>query len=507
MTFPVRSGTTGTRRTEPPYSHALRAGRLGRSGLVAFGMTAGTPLTVVAGVVTTGFAATGITGLPAAFILIGATLWVFSIGYTAMARYITNAGSFYAYIAQGASRRLGVGAAWLALISYNLLQVGLYGAIGAATKPVLQQYLHANPPWWVIALAAWALTAVMGILKVDVNSRLLVWLLVAEVVVIIVYSVANIVDPATGSLSLATLSPRSLFVHGSGALLALAVLGFIGFESPVVFTEEARDSYSTVPAATKACIGITAVLYTFGSWAMTMGSGPARIVADSRDYGPDLLFNLAGSRLGQGAAEVGHLLLVGSIVAASISFHGTTARYGFALGREQVLPTWLGRISNRTGAPIMASMAQSGIGFIVIVSYAAFGWDPLVQLFYWGGTIGGIGVLALLTMTSGAVIGFFAGHSYPEARWTTIGAPALAFAALFVALFLALRNGATLLGVPPGHPLTWIVPVGLIATITFGAVWGNILRVRHPDVYAGIGQGATSAAVRRANAAVARAVR
>ena len=504
MAFPGPTGTDARRRGHT--TQQLLEGRLGKTGLIAFAMTAGTPLTVVAGVVTTGFAATGITGLPAAFVVVGAILWLFSIGYTAMARYIPNAGSFYAYVAQGSTGWLGVAAAWLALASYNLLQVGLYGAVGAAAAPVTQQYLHVSPPWWVIALLAWALTAAMGVAQVKINGAVVMWLLVAEVAVIIVYSVADVVDPAT-SLSLSTLSPRELFGPGAGALLALAVLGFVGFESTVVFTEEARDAKRTVPAATKLCIAITAALYTVGSWAMSMGTGPDRIVADSRASGPDLMFVLAGDRLGQGAADVGHLLFVGSIVAALISFHSVTARYGFALGREQVLPSWLGRASLRTGAPVAASAAQSCIGLVVILVYAVAGWDPLVQLFYWGGTIGGIGILALLTMTSGAVIGFFSRQPADETGWTTFAAPALALVALFSAFVLALKNVGTLLGVPPGHPLTWVVPAGLILTLGGGAVWGSVLRVRRPGVYAAIGQGAGAAAVRRRASDAARAVR
>lgn len=73
---------------------ALAADRLGVPAVVFFVMSAATPLTVVAGVVTTGFAVTGITGLPVAFVVIGAVLALFCVGYVSMARHVANAGAF-----------------------------------------------------------------------------------------------------------------------------------------------------------------------------------------------------------------------------------------------------------------------------------------------------------------------------------------------------------------------------------------------------------------------------
>jgi amino acid transporter len=106
-------------------STALAADRLGVPAVVFFVMSAATPLTVVAGVVTTSYAVTGITGLPVAFIVIGAVLALFCVGYVSMARHVANAGAFYAYISQGIGRPIGVAGAWVALVAYNALQVGL----------------------------------------------------------------------------------------------------------------------------------------------------------------------------------------------------------------------------------------------------------------------------------------------------------------------------------------------------------------------------------------------
>ena len=127
---------------------------------------------------------------------------------------------------------------------------------------------------------------------------------------------------------------------------------------------------------------------------------------------------MASDQLGTAALHLGHALFLTSLIAAMISFHNIIARYMFSLGREGVLPRAFGRTVPGTGAPKDGSLAQSVVGLVVILLYAVAGWDPLVQLFFWGGTGGGIGVLLLITLTSIAVIGYFARHHEGETPGT-----------------------------------------------------------------------------------------
>lgn len=113
---------------------------------------------------------------------------------------------------------MGVGAALVAALAYNLLQVGLYGMFGPTLSGYLADKLGWNVSWWVWSLAAWLLVAGLG-------------------------------DPADG-FPLTSLSPGRLFDHpGVGALLVTALLGYVGFEAAAVFSEEARAPGRTVPVA------------------------------------------------------------------------------------------------------------------------------------------------------------------------------------------------------------------------------------------------------------------
>lgn len=478
----------------PPQSQlstALAKDRLGVAAVVFFVMSAAAPLTVVAGVVPTGIAVTGQTGIAIAYIAMALVLVIFAVGYVAMSRHIDNAGAFYAYISQGIGRPFGVGGAWLALLSYNFFQVASYGGFGAIASPLFKDWFGLDIQWWVLALICWAITAVLGVRDVAVNGRVLATLLVAEIILVVVFSFSDVFSPNFHASS-APIDPGSLVGAGSGALLAIAITGFVGFEQSVVFSEESRDPRRTVSRATYISVALIAVLYGFAAWAMISGAG-SDVITRAGNEGPDLFFNVASDQLGTAAIHLGHALFLTSLIAAMISFHNIISRYTFSLGREGVLPRAFGRTVPGTGAPKNGSLAQSALGLIVIVVYAVAGWDPLVQLFFWGGTGGGIGVLLLITVTSVAVLGYFARHPEGEDFWHRVGAPVIGTILLLVISYLTLTNIATLFGVEPGSGPTWVVPLAFAVVALGGILWALILRSTRPDVYAGIGLGARSA--------------
>ena len=472
-------------------SEELAKDKLGVADIVFFQMSAATPFTVVAGVVTTAFAVTGMTAIPFAFIAVAAVLCLFSVGYVAMSRHVVNAGAFYAYISQGLGRVPGVGAAMIALVAYNMMQVGLYGLLGVAGSGLLETKLGWSVPWWLLALASWALTAVLGLRSVDVNSRVLAVLLCAEVLAIATFDVVFFTHPADG-LDFAPLAPTNLLAAGAGALLVLGITGFVGFEHSTIFAEEARNPRRTVPIATYVTILVIALLYAASAWGLAVALGTDKVVSAVREAPqPDMVpFEFVAQYLPTVLVDIANVLLITSILAAMISFHNAVARYTFALGRERVLPAFFGRTSAATGAPRNASIAQSLFGLVVILTYAIFGIDPMVWLFFAGGTTGAFGVLCLITGTSIAVIAFFARDARGENLWRRLIAPILASLALLWVLYQSAINFAALLDLPPDSPLAWQLPSIFGVAFVIGMVVALIMRVRNPRAYSRIGLGA-----------------
>ncbi len=160
-------------------SRALARDRLGVPAVLFFVLAGVAPLTVAAGGIPTAYATTGLTGIPAAFLVIALILALFATGYVAMTRSIRNAGAFYAFIAAGLGRVTGVAAALVALLAYSFLQVGLYGAVGPNAAAEAGAHLGVHAPWWAFALGAWAVVTVLGLLRVDITGRVLGVLLTA----------------------------------------------------------------------------------------------------------------------------------------------------------------------------------------------------------------------------------------------------------------------------------------------------------------------------------------
>ncbi len=472
-------------------SSELAKDRLGVPSVLFFVLAGVAPLTVAAGVIPTAYQTTGLTGIPAAFVAIAVILGLFAVGYVAMTRHITNSGAFYAFISRGIGRPVGVGAALVALLSYSLLQVGLYGALGPNAASEAAAHLGLHAAWWVWALGAWAVITVLGLLRVDITGWVLGVLLTAEIAVILAETVSGLAHPAGGHLSFATLSPADLTSDGVGTfgvLAVVAVLGFVGFEQAPVLAEEAKRPRRTIPTATYLALGVIAVVYAGTAWAMAAHAGQSHVVAAAGQEGPGLLFGLGDGFL-SGAAQ---FLFLTSLFAAALAFHNVVWRYMYALGREHVLPAALGR-TGLNNIPKAASLAQSATGLAVIVAYAIGGWPPMTDLFFWLGTTGGFGILLLLALTSIAVVAFFVRDGQDESLWARLIAPALAAVLLALIVVLAVQNYATLLGVPAGSAAAWILPASYGLVFVIGLAWGALLKARRPQLFAAIGLGAYAA--------------
>jgi amino acid transporter len=224
---------------------------------------------------------------------------------------------------------------------------------------------------------------------------------------------------------------------------------------------------------------------------MAVHAGTSHVVSDAARLGPGLLFGLGGGALSQAAQA----LFLTSLFAAALAFHNVVWRYMFALGREHVLPAGLGR-TGRNNIPKAASLTQSATGLVIIALYAVMGWQPMTQLFFWLGTTGGFGILLLLTLTTIAIIVFFARDARGEGAWQRLVAPALAGAALAGIVVLAVRNYSALLGVRPADQASWALPASYAVAAVIGIGWGLLLRARRPDLYAVIGLGAHAVTAR-----------
>ena len=477
---------------------------LGVPDLVFFIVAASAPLTAVAGGQAVTYLVTGNKGIPLLFIPLGIVLAIFAVGYAAMSRHVADAGAFYTYVVRGLGRIPGVGAAFVALVAYNAMQLGIYGLFGVAMGAFAADKLGITMEWYWWCLVAGGIIGILGVLRIDLNARVLAVLLILEVVVVAVFDFAILADPGPQGLSGAGFNPGNATDSAVGAALVFGVASFVGFESAAIYSEEVKDPQRTVARATFIAVGAVAVFYALSSWLLANAVGPDTIVdpgglveagfTTPDGAAPDPTTVLIGSgteRLGAFWGDSAALLFATSLFAALLSFHNAVARYFFALGREGVLPAAVARV-NRAGAPAVASMVQTSVAVIVVGLFAILDKDPVLTLFTWLTNLGALGVVLLMAITSFAVVAYF--RDRPESKdspWSTAWAPIIAGFCLLVILVLGIANfnvlitGAT---DAPTDSVSIILPIVLFGAGIVGLIVAAVMKSSAPERFARIGQ-------------------
>lgn len=475
---------------------------LGVPAITLMIIAASAPLTVVAGGVTTSFAVTGSLGVPLGFLLIALILALFAVGYTAMSRYVTNAGAFYAYISQGLGRVLGVGSALVALVAYNAMQVGIYGLFGFQLSIFLEAKLGIATPWWLWVLLCIVLVAVLGMNRIDLSAKVLGVLVALEFLAVIIFDIVSFTVAPEG-VSTAALDPSALFGPALGLILVFGVAAFMGFESGAIYGEEAKDPKRTVPRATYLAVAIIGLFYAFSAWAFSVGIGPSNIVGASLEFGPDLMFVFMTEHTSVILADIMTLLFITSLFAALQAFHNAVARYLYSLGRENVVPAWFSRTS-KSGAPWAGSITQTIIAVVVVLGFAIAGdalggaeamfgemsfLFPVLTMFTWLTNTGAAALVLLMGLTAFAVVGYFRKNNHGLSPWVTVVAPIIAGVVLIIMFVLIIGNFPLMLGTSPTDPATFILPGIVLLALVVGIIWALVLRNSKPAIYAQIGHG------------------
>ena len=495
MSTPAEGGAGST----ATQTHYLRKGTLGVLGIAFFVISAAAPLTGMAGGAPFAMLLGNGVGAPSAYLVITLLLLVFSVGYVAMARHHTSTGAFYSYVARGLGGNAGGAAAWVALLGYNAMQIGLYGLFGAATAGFLSQWVEI--PWWVISLTALAIIGVLGYRQVDLSVKVLSILVAAEFAIVLIFDIAVLVKGGGGGgggLSFESFTPAAFFSGAPAIGLLFAAASFIGFEATTIYSEEAKDPARTVPKATYVAVLTIGIFYTLTSWLMVNAYGQPDLqefiggLSAGPDAPPDptiFLFAMAEGYIGSFLTnQVMALLFATSVFAALLAFHNAVARYLYALGREGLAPDTLGRTHPIHLSPHAGSISQSGLAAAVVLLFVVTGRDPVTQLFTWLSQLGTLAILFLMAAAGFAVLAFFSKNRHLDANpWRTTGAPIIgAVGLLAVAIYSFLQFG-DLIG-DPASPLRWLLPALIPVVALVGVFAAGRLRSTNPARYAEMGR-------------------
>ncbi|MFF4299379.1 APC family permease [Streptomyces vinaceus] len=468
---------------EPPTDGppALRRAALGTADISFFVVSAAAPLTVMAGVAPVAILLGGI-GAPAGYLLAGLTLAVFAVGFTAMSRHVRSGGAFYAYITRGLGKRVGIGAALLALVGYNGMEIGVYGLLGTTTADTAHALAGLDVPWLPVSLAGLALIWYGGFRSIDFGAKVLGVLLVAETGILVLLAGGVLLKGGAHGLSIGSFAPGAVLVPGTAAVLAFAFAAFTGFESTVIYRREARDPDRTIPRATYIAVAFLGLFYAFIVWTVIQAFGAEEVVAAAAEDPGGLFFAAITTYVGPWAADLMHLFIVTSVIASLLAFHNAINRYALALAEEGVLPAALGRVHPRHRSPYRAGLAQTALGAVIVLAFALAGADPYQQLLLWVNTPGMIGLMALMLLAAIAVPVYFRRTPHTEGPWRTLVAPVAAALLLTVAICLVVSKVGlfTMASTTVNTVLVALVPAVFLA----GLGLAHRLKTRRPETYA-----------------------
>lgn len=477
---------SATATTEANESSGRLNGSLGTGHLFFTVLAYNAPLAVSVGFIPVIVAFGNRNGTPVSILVVGAIVGVFSAGFVAMSKHLAKPGGFYAFITAGLGRTVGLGASFLALISYYFMLIGNYAYVGIAAQSLVRDTFHGpNLGWWVWMLIAQAAVGILGYLRIDLSAKVLSVLLVCEIIMVLVFDAFVTAHGGAHGLGGSSFT-RPAFLSGSVGLgLMYATNCFGGFEATVIFREEVRQPDRTIPRATYLVVAFVAVLYAFTAWAFIQSYGAGNVVAAAAANPTGSFLASLQSYVGRAAVDVVTVLLTTSVFAGGLSAHNITTRYAYNLSCDGIFPRPLARAHPRHGSPFISSVTVSVAAFVGLAVLTLAGTNHATLYAVLIG-IYSYTLAVLLLVTSIAIPVYLWRHSTDAKLWQKLIAPVIAIAGFGVVAYLSTVNFADLLSGSPA--LAHLILIGLYALTAFGCVLALVFRKYRPETYARIGR-------------------
>jgi len=499
-------------------THHLKVGAVGLFGVLFMAVANAAPITAMTGNVPIAVGYGNGIGAPAGYLVATIVLTLFTVGYVAMARYITTAGAFYGFVTHGLGQVWGMASGALATMAYVVFEGSLIGIFAYFGNDALNRWFDVNVNWLLLAFVGMIVIGLFGYYDINIAAAFLGVTLVAEVLLLgalgfsVLFSgggpdglLPQAVNPLNAFKDLAEGGGVGAVVDGQAIAAGSAAIGlffafwsWVGYETTAVYGEESRNPKHIVPRATLIAVVGLGTFYTFVSWMMIAGNGERQSIEKANTDSIGLWVDLAEDKLG--GWFVGDiylfLIIIGSF-ACGLAFHNAASRYIFAIGRElPATKNTLGRTHGVHQTPHVASLVQTLITVVLTLGFyflTVGGDDPLRgAYFYQYGLLAILGTMAILivqAITSVAVISYFHVKKAKPGKVLITGIiPGLGGLGMLYVVWLLLDNIDFAGGAAAGSPFFRAIPWLVVATFVVGLLAVLWLRSRNRPVYDAIGR-------------------
>lgn len=419
-------------------------------------------------------------GASAPFAFIIGTIGVLLMANTLaeFTKRVPSAGTFYTFAGQAGGRYVGFIVGWLLFLAYAFQSPINTNLFGFFVPQVLKRDfgIDLTAFWWVFALGIIVFVAWLGYESIKYSLRLDIIFVAFEVLVMAILLIYIVLQGGAEGQSLQSFTPSlapgpaaSTPLSGVWLAFIFILFAFFGFESSTTVAEECVNPRRNIPIALLGSVGLTGLWFIFALYAVVVGFGPSHMDALASDPVP--LDTLARRYLGDYYAVFIDIAALMANVAVLIAIHNANFRIFYAMGREGVLPRWLGKTHPIHMTPYTAIIGFSIFAGILTLITGVL-WGPQAA-FGNNGFLSSMGILPIFVVTNLLLIYFMWTKYRGEFSWWRHGLLPLLGAVTFIAAFWFSV-------VPlPAAPLSYF-PFLIAGWVVIGLVVMLYIRARDP---------------------------
>jgi amino acid transporter len=425
-------------------------------------------------------------GIAAPLTIIAAIIAVALLGNTLaqFSRAHPSTGGFISFVGKTFGGTWAVTTALLCGAGYIIAISSVFAVSGGFLSDTLNYYFGWNIPWIILSVLLTGGAVMMTLRGVGVSTKLAGFFFAFEMLVLIVVSVAAIIQHA-GHLSAAPFEPHNITngFKGLAAGFPLAVYLFIGWENSAALAEETGNPRRNVPRAVFLSIAMMGVGYVLFAFATVTGFG---YNATKLAAAPIPFIAVAHNVLA-GFALFAYIAGLTSTLGVLISAVNSQARLIFNAGREGLLPRWIGKVSPKRHTPNNAILTFTAIASAIIVVWLlghliggnSGSMDPL-NFFFESSTMGTILVLVVYALACLALPFYYYRNRRPEFSVIKhIILPVLGVIAIAVPVYYLTKPGQS-------QPYNWF-PWAALAIVVLALVYAFVRNRRDPELASRVG--------------------
>lgn len=335
-----------------------------------------------------GLPAGGPYGLLVATGLVTVLYTAFVLGYAELACALPKAGGAFVYTTRAFGEHVGFVGGVAQVIEYAFAPPAVAFAIGSYINQV------SGAPVLAVAFAAYVVFTAVNIVGVKMSAAFELVLTVVAVIELCVFGA--VVLPR---FHWATFAQDPL-PHGWGgvfAALPFAIWFYLAIEGIANVAEEARDPQRDLPRGFFGSMGTLVVLTAITLFGAVGAAGWRAVVYTADGHTSDSPLPLAISHVVDRASPLFVVLTGIGLVGLVASFHGiliAASRALLEMGRARMAPALLGEVHARTKTPVVALLANMGLGFVALLTGRT---DDIILIAVFG-------ALVLYILSSAAVV-------------------------------------------------------------------------------------------------------